>query len=122
MPPDIGPALSAVSDASADNRPTAEVLAALHRAGLAVADLAVSDPEYNQWDARGWFYCNAPAYRRRAVRFWHDTGIGRRHRYADCGTHEGSELDGFAQSLAAAVANWHAIAEDESDQRDLTQP
>jgi hypothetical protein len=122
VPLDPSPALSALSDASADARPAPETLAALARAGLAVGELAVSDPGYNRWDVYGWFYCNTPGCRRRALRFWHEPGIGRRYSYADCGTHDGSELDGFALSLAAAVANWRAVTQAEADERDLTQP
>lgn len=122
MPADIDLALSAFSDASPEARPGPELLAALLCSGLVLADMAVTDPGRNRWDPCGSFYCNVPGCRGRAIRFWHHVGIGRFHRYADCGVHAGSELDGVALSLAAAVANWRAVAEDEADQRDRDAP
>lgn len=122
MLPEPALALSAFSDASPDAMPTPPILAALRRAGLNVGDLAVSDPERNQWDACGWFYCNVCGCRRKALRFWYAIATGRRNRYADCASHTGSELEGFVLSLAAAVATWRAVARDEAGERDLTQP
>lgn len=122
MPPESTPALSTFSGAGADPRPAPQIPAAVRRAGLDVGELAISDPERNRWDAFGWFYCNVSCCRRKALRFWREIGTGRRNRYADCGTHTGSELDGFAQNLAAAVATWRAVAQDEADERDLTRP
>jgi hypothetical protein len=91
-------------------------------AGRARGDLAISGPERNRWDACDWFYCDVPGCRRKALGFWRATIAGRHSRHAECGMHTGSEVNGFAHGVAAAVATWRAVAQGEAHERDRTHP